>query len=134
MILTCSRRSCRVVKDTERSLVCRHVQTVNRALHTASTNANTAIAAHTNRSLRIFLRCRIRCIVVFANRYLPFQILHYRGPCFIQTHIRMHASGQTVRFPSIKRKCRWFRCCVVQCYQPNSFLTNCWQTDMLFAV
>lgn len=136
MILTCSRLSCRVEKDTDRSLVCRHVQIVNRALHKASTNANTAMAAHTNRSLRIFLRCRIRCIVMLANRHLPSQRLQNRRPFFIQNaheHICMHLAKPSAPRP-LKRKWQWFRCCAVCSCQPNSFFTNCWQTDMLLAV
>jgi len=68
---TCSKRSCRVWKDLDKSRVCRNVHTVNMALHTASDSASAAMSAQTKRSVRIRLLWKIRCIVAHTGR-LPF--------------------------------------------------------------
>ena len=63
MTQTCSSRSCRILKDWDRSRVCRQVHAVNSALHAARDRATRAREAQTTRSLRTRLLCRIRCIL-----------------------------------------------------------------------
>lgn len=72
---TCSKRSCRVWKDLDRSRVCRNVHTVNMALHTASDSASAAMSDQTKRSVRIRFLWKIRCIVAHTGR-LPFWSFH----------------------------------------------------------
>lgn len=64
LIQTCSSRSCRILKDCDRSRVCRQVHAVNSALHAARDRATRAREAQTTRSLRTRLLCRIRCMLV----------------------------------------------------------------------
>lgn len=64
MIQTWSSRSCRILKDSDRSRVSRQVHAVNSALHAARDRATRAKEAQTTRSLRARLLCRIRCMLV----------------------------------------------------------------------
>lgn len=103
---TCSKRSCRVWKDLDRSRVCRNVHAVNMALHTARDSASTAISDQTQRSVRIRLLWKIRCIVARAGRS-PFWSFHVNHCVRIPREHPCASPVGPVResFPKSERKC-----------------------------
>ncbi len=106
---TCSRRSCRVWKDLDRSRVCRIVHTVNMALHTARDSASTAMSDQATRSVRIRLLWSIRCIVAHTGR-LPFWSFHINHSVHIpREHLWASLVGpMRESFSNSERKCS---CC-----------------------
>ncbi len=91
---TCSRRSCRVWKDLDRSRVCRIVHTVNMALHTARDSASTAMSDQATRSVRMPspLKYSLHCCAhgSFTVLELPHQSL-----CPYSTRTSLSLSGRS---------------------------------------